>query len=118
MKHHPRTARLCAFLLTVVLTACSPLGRTGRSAPIGGHRLQHPGPGRRRMATDVHTHRGEWPAETADSSCRISAYDDTTVTDVAKATIDHMALLAEAWRSGADTLECSALSPMLDTCTN
>ncbi|MGW1807129.1 HNH endonuclease family protein [Streptomyces sp. NPDC002078] len=32
-----------------------------------------------------------------------SAYDDTTVTDVAKATIDHMVPLAEAWRSGADT---------------
>ncbi|MBP2055879.1 hypothetical protein J2Z21_008895 [Streptomyces griseochromogenes] len=32
-----------------------------------------------------------------------SAYDDVTVTDVAKATIDHMVPLAEAWRSGADT---------------
>ncbi|MGY5103025.1 HNH endonuclease family protein [Streptomyces sp. 900105245] len=32
-----------------------------------------------------------------------SAYDDTTVTEVAKATIDHMVPLAEAWRSGADT---------------
>ncbi|UXY25143.1 HNH endonuclease family protein [Streptomyces sp. HUAS TT20] len=32
-----------------------------------------------------------------------SAYDDTTVTDVAQATIDHMVPLAEAWRSGADT---------------
>ncbi|MBJ7004817.1 DUF1524 domain-containing protein [Streptomyces sp. CRPSP2-6A1] len=32
-----------------------------------------------------------------------SVYDDTTVTDVAKATIDHMVPLAEAWRSGADT---------------
>ncbi|MFD5818357.1 DUF1524 domain-containing protein [Streptomyces sp. NPDC127038] len=32
-----------------------------------------------------------------------SAYDDTTVTVVAQATIDHMVPLAEAWRSGADT---------------
>ncbi|MBL1090006.1 MULTISPECIES: GmrSD restriction endonuclease domain-containing protein [Streptomyces] len=32
-----------------------------------------------------------------------SAYDDTTVTDVAQATIDHMVPLAEAWRSGADS---------------
>ncbi|MER6047934.1 HNH endonuclease family protein [Streptomyces sp. NPDC001793] len=32
-----------------------------------------------------------------------SAYDDTTVTDVGQATIDHMVPLAEAWRSGADT---------------
>ncbi|MFE5220695.1 MULTISPECIES: HNH endonuclease family protein [unclassified Streptomyces] len=32
-----------------------------------------------------------------------SAYDDTTVTEVSKATIDHMVPLAEAWRSGADT---------------
>lgn len=32
-----------------------------------------------------------------------SVYDDTTVTNVAQATIDHMAPLAEAWRSGADT---------------
>ncbi|MGM9337645.1 GmrSD restriction endonuclease domain-containing protein [Streptomyces murinus] len=32
-----------------------------------------------------------------------SVYDDTTVTTVAKATIDHMVPLAEAWRSGADT---------------
>ena len=32
-----------------------------------------------------------------------SAYDNTTVTEVAKATIDHMVPLAEAWRSGADT---------------
>ncbi|MEU2587926.1 DUF1524 domain-containing protein [Streptomyces avermitilis] len=32
-----------------------------------------------------------------------SVYDDTTVTDVAQATIDHMVPLAEAWRSGADT---------------
>ncbi|MBJ6636814.1 HNH endonuclease [Streptomyces sp. DHE7-1] len=32
-----------------------------------------------------------------------SAYDDTTVSEVAKATIDHMVPLAEAWRSGADT---------------
>ncbi|RAJ57647.1 uncharacterized protein DUF1524 [Streptomyces sp. PsTaAH-130] len=31
-----------------------------------------------------------------------SVYDDTTVTDVAKATIDHMVPLAEAWRSDAD----------------
>ncbi|WP_251091369.1 HNH endonuclease family protein [Streptomyces sp. Caat 7-52] len=31
-----------------------------------------------------------------------SIYDDTTVTDVTKATIDHMVPLAEAWRSGAD----------------
>ncbi|MFJ4585051.1 HNH endonuclease family protein [Streptomyces echinatus] len=31
-----------------------------------------------------------------------SVYDDTTVTDVTKATIDHMVPLAEAWRSGAD----------------
>ncbi|ANP51070.1 hypothetical protein J2Z21_009624 [Streptomyces griseochromogenes] len=31
-----------------------------------------------------------------------SVYDDTTVTDVAQATIDHMVPLAEAWRSGAD----------------
>ncbi|MHB9856610.1 HNH endonuclease family protein [Streptomyces krungchingensis] len=31
-----------------------------------------------------------------------SAYDDTTVTTVAQATIDHMVPLAEAWRSGAD----------------
>ncbi|MFG2140829.1 DUF1524 domain-containing protein [Streptomyces sp. NPDC048650] len=31
-----------------------------------------------------------------------SAYDDTTVTVVAQATIDHMVPLAEAWRSGAD----------------
>ncbi|MFJ4802266.1 GmrSD restriction endonuclease domain-containing protein [Streptomyces murinus] len=31
-----------------------------------------------------------------------SAYDDSTVTTVAKATIDHMVPLAEAWRSGAD----------------
>ncbi|ARF53906.1 HNH endonuclease family protein [Streptomyces gilvosporeus] len=30
-----------------------------------------------------------------------SAYDDTTVTEVAQATIDHMVPLAEAWRSGA-----------------
>ncbi|MEU5212656.1 DUF1524 domain-containing protein [Streptomyces sp. NPDC020742] len=30
-----------------------------------------------------------------------SVYDDTTVTDVAQATIDHMVPLAEAWRSGA-----------------
>ncbi|MFJ8098501.1 hypothetical protein [Streptomyces griseofuscus] len=53
-------------------------------------------------------------------------YDDTTVTDVAKATIDHMVSLAEAQRSGADTwtadqrkaLEKSAPSSMRDTCTN
>ncbi|MFG2795022.1 DUF1524 domain-containing protein [Streptomyces sp. NPDC048419] len=32
-----------------------------------------------------------------------SVYDDTTVTDVAQATIDHMVPLAEAWRSGANT---------------
>ncbi|TVZ84833.1 HNH endonuclease family protein [Streptomyces sp. BK340] len=32
-----------------------------------------------------------------------SVYDDTTVTNVAQATIDHMVPLAEAWRSGADT---------------
>ncbi|SEE65916.1 hypothetical protein SAMN05216532_8205 [Streptomyces sp. 2231.1] len=32
-----------------------------------------------------------------------SVYDDTTVTEVSKATIDHMVPLAEAWRSGADT---------------
>ena len=32
-----------------------------------------------------------------------SVYDDTTVTEVAQATIDHMVPLAEAWRSGADT---------------
>ncbi|KOV58796.1 HNH endonuclease family protein [Streptomyces sp. MMG1121] len=32
-----------------------------------------------------------------------SVYDNTTVTDVAKATIDHMVPLAMAWRSGADT---------------
>ena len=32
-----------------------------------------------------------------------SVYDDTTVTEVAQATIDHMGPLAEAWRSGADT---------------
>lgn len=31
-----------------------------------------------------------------------SAYDGTTVTDVPKATIDHMVPLADAWRSGAD----------------
>lgn len=31
-----------------------------------------------------------------------STYDDTTVTDVTKATVDHMVPLAEAWRSGAD----------------
>ncbi|MFF0386902.1 DUF1524 domain-containing protein [Streptomyces sp. NPDC004286] len=31
-----------------------------------------------------------------------SAYDGTTVTVVAQATIDHMVPLAEAWRSGAD----------------
>ncbi|QTD95729.1 HNH endonuclease family protein [Streptomyces cyanogenus] len=31
-----------------------------------------------------------------------SIYDETTVTDVTKATIDHMVPLAEAWRSGAD----------------
>ncbi|WP_328380596.1 HNH endonuclease family protein (plasmid) [Streptomyces sp. NBC_00440] len=31
-----------------------------------------------------------------------SVYDDTTVTVVAQATIDHMVPLAEAWRSGAD----------------
>ncbi|MFJ9447120.1 HNH endonuclease family protein [Kitasatospora sp. NPDC101235] len=31
-----------------------------------------------------------------------SAYDDTTVTVVAQATIDHMVPLANAWRSGAD----------------
>ncbi|MFE9416957.1 DUF1524 domain-containing protein [Streptomyces griseofuscus] len=31
-----------------------------------------------------------------------SVYDDTTVTTVANATIDHMVPLAEAWRSGAD----------------
>ncbi len=31
-----------------------------------------------------------------------SAYDDTTVTVVAQATIDHMVPLADAWRSGAD----------------
>lgn len=31
-----------------------------------------------------------------------SAYDNTTVTVVAQATIDHMVPLAEAWRSGAD----------------
>ncbi|MER7918748.1 MULTISPECIES: DUF1524 domain-containing protein [unclassified Streptomyces] len=31
-----------------------------------------------------------------------SVYDDTTVTDVAKTTIDHMVPLAEAWRSDAD----------------
>ncbi|MGW0886452.1 hypothetical protein [Streptomyces sp. NPDC002671] len=30
------------------------------------------------------------------------ACDDTTVTDVAQATIDHMVPLAEAWRSGVD----------------
>lgn len=30
-----------------------------------------------------------------------SAYDNTTVTSVAQATIDHMVPLAEAWRSGA-----------------
>lgn len=32
-----------------------------------------------------------------------SVYDNTTVTNVAQATIDHMVPLAEAWRSGADT---------------
>ena len=31
-----------------------------------------------------------------------SVYDDTTVTVVARATIDHVVPLAEAWRSGAD----------------
>jgi hypothetical protein len=31
-----------------------------------------------------------------------SVYDDTTVTVVAKATVDHVVPLAEAWRSGAD----------------
>ena len=31
-----------------------------------------------------------------------SVYDDTTVTVVAQATIDHVVPLAEAWRSGAD----------------
>lgn len=31
-----------------------------------------------------------------------SEYDDTTVTVVAQATIDHMVPLANAWRSGAD----------------
>jgi hypothetical protein len=32
-----------------------------------------------------------------------SAYDDTTVTVVAQATIDHVVPLADAWRTGADT---------------
>lgn len=32
-----------------------------------------------------------------------SVYDDTTVTNVTQATIDHMVPLAEAWRSGSDT---------------
>lgn len=32
-----------------------------------------------------------------------SVYDNTTVTEVAKATIDHMVPLAMAWKSGADT---------------
>lgn len=31
-----------------------------------------------------------------------SAYDDTTVTAVAQATIDHVVPLADAWRTGAD----------------
>ncbi|MEV0281693.1 hypothetical protein AB0I22_35640 [Streptomyces sp. NPDC050610] len=31
-----------------------------------------------------------------------SLYDDTTATEVAKATIDHMVPLAETWRSRAD----------------
>jgi len=31
-----------------------------------------------------------------------SVYDDTTITVVARATIDHVVPLAEAWRSGAD----------------
>ncbi|KOV58772.1 HNH endonuclease family protein [Streptomyces sp. MMG1121] len=32
-----------------------------------------------------------------------SVYDNSTVTEVAKATIDHMVPLAMAWKSGADT---------------
>ncbi|MER5384254.1 hypothetical protein ABT040_28935 [Streptomyces sp. NPDC002688] len=44
-----------------------------------------------------------------------SAYDDTTVTVVADATIDHMVPLAEAWRSGADTWTATSAKPSATT---